>query len=80
MKNRISLILCLSLLLLGVGARAQNQQQRLENHVYFLAADSLNGRKAGSPDARRAMRYIENEYRAMGLRPLWGDDMRQYFR
>lgn len=79
MKNRISLILCLSLLLLGVGTRAQNQQQRLENHVYFLAADSLNGRKAGSPDARRAMRYIENEYRAMGLRPLWGDDMRQYF-
>lgn len=78
MKKRTALLL-LGLLLLGNGTFAQTQQQRLEKHVYFLAADSLNGRKAGSSDARKALNYIENEYRSIGLQPLWGNDMRQYF-
>lgn len=69
----------LPLLLPVVAAFGQTQTQRLESHVYFLAADSLQGRKAGSDDARKALRYIESEYSSIGLQPFLDGDMRQYF-
>lgn len=54
---------------------AQNQdngrRERLEGHVYTLAADSMNGRKAGSSDAARARDYIVKEFTEMGLNPLF---------
>jgi hypothetical protein len=43
------------------------QQTRLEKHVYYLAADSLNGRKAGSIDNKKVAEYIRNEFDQMGL-------------
>lgn len=46
------------------------QRERLEQHVYTLAADSLNGRSAGSPDARRAAAYIARQWNDMGLKPF----------
>ena len=51
-----------------------SQQERLQQHVYTLAADSLNGRAAGSPDAARARNYIARQWRAMGLQPLSSGD------
>ncbi len=78
MKRILSVLLLLTTLW-GGSTLAQSQQQRLEKHVYYLAADSLNGRKAGSADARKAMRYIEQEYLDLGLRPLWGESLRHYF-
>lgn len=71
-------LLSLLFVVWSVASMAQTQQQRLEKHVYFMAADSLNGRGAGSADARKVADYIEREFRQMGLKPLW-DDYRLYF-
>lgn len=60
-------------------AQSTTQRHRLEQHVYTLAADSLNGRKAGSPDAVRAANYITHQWREMGLKPLWNNDYRMPF-
>ena len=68
----------LLLMMSGSSLVAQTQQQRLEKHLYYLASDSLRGRKAGSDDSRKAAAYIENEYRQMGLQPF-GSMYRHYF-
>ena len=75
-----TLIIATALLLMS-NAMGQNntQRQRLEQHVYTLAADSLQGRRAGSPDAHRAANYITRQWRAMGLKPLWNNDYRMHF-
>lgn len=51
---------------------AQSQQQRLEKHIYYMAADSLKGRAAGSADAAKVAGYVEREFRSMGLEPFFG--------
>lgn len=45
------------------------RKERLQQHVYFLAADSLCGRSAGSADADKARAYLQAQYEAMGLEP-----------
>lgn len=44
-----------------------DQQKRLEKHVYYFAADSLNGRKTGSDDNKKVAAYIKNQFDEMGL-------------
>ena len=66
----LTLISALALLTL-LPARAQTRQERLHDHVYYLAADSLNGRKAGSPDATKAAEYIIRNYEEAGLKPFF---------
>ncbi|MCQ2295517.1 MAG: M20/M25/M40 family metallo-hydrolase [Bacteroidales bacterium] len=68
---RKALFISLALMLSITATYAQSQQQRLEKHVYLLASDSLQGRKAGTDDARKAADYIEHEYQQMGLKPLF---------
>ena len=48
-------------------------------HVYFLADDLLEGRRAGERGARIAKRYIESQIREAGLKPLLGDNYEQPF-
>ena len=76
--HRKIVVLVFSLLWVGYSLLAQTQQQRLERHLYYLASDSLQGRKAGTDDSRKAAAYIENEYRQMGLQPF-GSTYRHYF-
>ncbi len=38
-------------------------------HIKYLASDELEGRRSGSPGARLAAKYIENEFRLYGLKP-----------
>ena len=59
-------------------AAAQTQKERLQQHVYTLAADSLQGREAGTDGGYRAAQYIVRQYKAMGLKPLY-EDYFQYF-
>ena len=69
--KRISL--CLLLAALCVPMVAQTRQERLTEHVYYFASDSLKGRAAGSEDAAKAAAYIINEYESMGLKPFYDD-------
>lgn len=69
MMRRIVYIVLIALL--GSDAFAQTQQDRLSQHVFFLADDSLHGRKAGSEDAAKAAEYIIAQFEQMGLKPFY---------
>ena len=72
MKTINAIIIATMLLLLGGTAHAQSaQQQRLTNHVYFLASDSLRGREAGSTDAAKAAAYIAQQFEEIGIEPYF---------
>jgi hypothetical protein len=45
----------------------------LLRHVEVLAADSMEGRRAGTPGSDRAQRYIVAQYQRIGLEPLGAD-------
>ena len=47
----------------------QASVERIRKHVEFLASDKLQGRRAGTPAADEAARYIAKEFRAAGLEP-----------
>ena len=54
-------------------------EDRLKQHVYTLAADSLAGRKAGSEYAKKAAAYIAAQWEEIGLTPLTGETYLQPF-
>ena len=39
------------------------------SHVQFLADDKLEGRKAGTPGYDKAVAYVEDQFKAIGLTP-----------
>lgn len=47
-------------------------QAESENHMRFLASDELQGRRTGSDGNRIAARYIAEQYRMLGLKPVQG--------
>ncbi len=50
----------------------------LKQHVYFLASDSLQGRKSGTSGGLLAATYIRDQFRSYGLE-LPGEEGFQYF-
>jgi len=38
---------------------------RLKQHIYILAADSLEGRRTGSEGEQKAARYLLNQYKQL---------------
>ncbi|HTX89208.1 MAG TPA: M28 family peptidase [Bacteroidales bacterium] len=50
----------------------------LKSEIYFLASDSLKGRKPGTPEADVAANFIRDHFRAAGLK-LLADNGYQYF-
>lgn len=48
-------------------------------HVYFLADDLLEGRRAGERGSRIAKQYIISQIREAGLKPFVGDSFEQPF-
>lgn len=56
---------------LDVDAQVSSRQERLKEHVYYFASDSLRGRKAGSEDAAKAAEYIVGEFEAAGIKPYF---------
>lgn len=60
-------------LLIGIQSivtHAQSITERLQTHVYFLAADSLEGRLTGSKGEKIAFDYIAEHFENMGIAPL----------
>jgi aminopeptidase YwaD len=44
--------------------------EAIKRHVNFLASDKLQGRRAGTPEADEAAKYIAGEFRRSGLKPM----------
>ena len=42
---------------------------RLQQHIFYLASDALNGRRTGTQGANDAAHYIAGEFSRLGLRP-----------
>ena len=45
--------------------------KRIESDIRLLASDSLIGRETGTPGEWMAMKYIESQFRTIGLKPLF---------
>lgn len=50
-------------------ARAMPDGERALAHVKYLASDAFKGRKAGTPEFRRAAEYVAGEMQKAGLNP-----------
>jgi hypothetical protein len=54
----------------SIGSTAASiSEERISEHIKFLASDELRGRRAGTPDADRAANYIADEFKKYGLTP-----------
>lgn len=82
MKTITKTIILLVSLIVTSSISAQNNPEitveELKNHVYFLASDSLEGRKPGTKGGKLAAEYIRDNISAYGVE-LFGDDGFQYF-
>ncbi|MFA5417357.1 MAG: M20/M25/M40 family metallo-hydrolase [Bacteroidales bacterium] len=83
MKKHLKfLLIALLLVVLQPAMKAQTSPDitvtDLKQHIYFLASDSLKGRKPGTPEAKVAADYIRNQFVENGLQ-LLGDNGFQYF-
>ncbi len=63
------LLISIFLLLLGSLHAQQSQTERLRNHLYLLASDSLQGRETGCQGGLIARQYLLEQYQAIGLEP-----------
>lgn len=52
---------------------AQTRQERLKEHVYYFASDSLQGRGSCTTYAHKAAEYISGQYAEAGVLPLFED-------
>ena len=53
--------------------------ENLKQHIYYLADDKLEGRRAGSNGEKLAMNYISDQFKAIGLAPKGTDGYFQPF-
>lgn len=74
--NKAVFILCLMGLSLG---KAQISEQNLEKTIHFLAADKMEGRQTGSRQAHKVSKWIEKEFKKLGLKPKGEKGFRQSF-
>ena len=65
MKLRYLLLAVIALFLQDPAAEGK----RWWNHIAFLADDALEGRNVGTPGFEKAARYVEERFKAIGLKP-----------
>jgi len=71
----------LALLLFFFQTNSQEiNEKKVKQHLYTLANDSMQGRKAGSPGIEKAAKYIEQQFIKIGLRPFNNSSFRQNFK
>ena len=61
-------------------AQETGLKTRLENHLYYLASDSLHGREAGTQDAAKARAYILEQWKEIGIEPFFTEGFEVPFR
>ena len=71
-----------TLLLVSCTATSQKiKEKTVKKHLYTLASDDMEGRRAGTPGIEKAAQYIEGEFEKVGLTTFNGaDDFRQSFK
>ena len=55
-------------------------EKYVKQHIYTLSNDSMQGRKAGTDGIEKAAKYIESEFKRIGLKSFNSDSFRQEFR
>lgn len=69
---RFFFVLIYVLPILAFGQKLKKDQKQtvknLREHVYFLASDELEGRRAGSVGEEKAVNYISSQFRKYGLK------------
>ncbi len=55
-----------------------DQQQKLREHVYFLASDSLKGRFPGTAEDKIAATYIRDQFDSAGLKLLYNEGFQEF--
>ena len=79
MKNSFYLFL----LLLGFTKPLFSQsinESIVKKHIYTLANDSMQGRKAGTEGIEKAAKYIESQFKKIGLKYFNNNSFRQIFK
>ena len=76
--KRLNLIFCVFICSF-LNSQTINQNS-VEKHLYTLANDSMQGRKAGSPGIEKAAKYIEQQFFEIGLKPFNNSSFRQTFK
>src|SRR5699024_11537735 len=79
MKSKILHFLCIGFLGFSLQAYGQVEIPKLKEHVYYLSSDAMKGRATGSKENKKAARYIEREFKKMGLTPKGENGFRQPF-
>ena len=73
-------IMLAAAMMCGIAYGQESQRQRLEQHLYTLASDSLRGREAGTEDGKKAADYIMRQWQQMGLKPMFDGDYQMPFK
>ena len=79
MKNSFYLFL----LFLGFTGPLSSQsinESIVKKHIYTLANDSMQGRKAGTEGIEKAAKYIESQFKKIGLKYFNNNSFRQIFK
>ncbi len=71
MKNTILLLLVLVLTACGPKFNPEITVDDLKENIYYLASDSLQGRKSGEPGGLPAAEYIRQKFETAGLQLLY---------
>ena len=70
MKKALLLLFCLMAVTMAE-AQDIDRSSRLKKHLYYLASDSLMGRKAGTTGAEAARAYIYDQWQEIGMEPFF---------
>ena len=57
--------------------KIQSFSKNFSKNVKILSSDEFEGRSPASPGGEKAIQFIENEFRRIGLKPYEGDSYRQ---
>ena len=75
-----ALVLMAFVLILITSCSHEIKEETVKKHLYTLASDEMEGRKAGTPGIEKAAVYIENEFERIGLETFArSEDFRQRF-
>ena len=78
MKNSFHLFLLLLGFTMPLFSQSINESI-VKKHIYTLANDSMQGRKAGTEGIEKAAKYIESQFKKIGLKYFNNNSFRQTF-